>query len=500
MKLTDLLERFSRTLKDEREQAVGRGLDAPVTVTDGRRLATSGTLHLYAFRPVDDATFLEDLPISILLPEESEPVEGFVVASRQLEAREPREILIQSFDTLGETVSSATIIPDAAGFFETAAKRLSEAAIKLGTYSGGPAERLIPWLDPTPESGDPSGRGVTSAVLQTIWTEDLAERRTKLTTLVVALVRQNKRLLLISRNHHSADEMLGTIARAMHGAGLPYKSLLCRYEMPIGKEAAGMALSPLGFEAQMHQFYARSQADKAGLRRKYERFRELTPLLAYKAEKQRDLNEVKLLEWRLLTQLSEVQANIKQVDETLAEYDSLPIWKRLAMQTAGKNVQSLQEYRALYEENVQDLLRELETAKHRIEELTPEAAIPKELRPEYNDLKQEIKRLGGTKRIREMLAAEEGTNRQAFLQNKKVVVTTAGRVVSDPLFGRVRFDMLVADEAPFIPAPFLLAAATLVRERIILSGDTRDIANEPGGAEGLPLWRQQFLPRPSSVA
>jgi hypothetical protein len=200
-----------------------------------------------------------------------------------------------------------------------------------------------------------------------------------------------------------------------------------------------------------------------------------------------------LLEWRLLAQLSDVQGKIKQVEETLSEYESLPVWKRLAMQAAGKNVQTLQEYRGLYEGQVQDLLKEIEQARHRIEELAPEAAIPKELRPEYDELKQEIKRLGGTKRIREMLAAEEGTNRQAFLQNKKVVVTTAGRVLSDPVFKSLRFDMLVADEAPFIPAPFLLATAILARERVILSGDTRDLSHDTG-AKGIPLWPQHVLP------
>jgi len=148
-------------------------------------------------------------------------------------------------------------------------------------------------------------------------------------------------------------------------------------------------------------------------------------------------------------------------------------------------MQSLAEYRALYEQQVQGLLGELETAKHRIDELIPEAAIPKDLRPEYHDLKDEIKKLGGTKQIRELLAAEEGTNRQAFIQNKRVVVTTAARVATDPLFTRVRFDVLIADEVPLIPAPFLLACAGLVRERIVLSGNTNDIATagvwEPTG-------------------
>ena len=93
------------------------------------------------------------------------------------------------------------------------------------------------------------------------------------------------------------------------------------------------------------------------------------------------------------------------------------------------------------------LRKELEIAKARIDELVPEAAVPKDMRPEFEDLKEEIVRLGGTKKIRELLAAEEDTNRQAFIQNRRLVVTTAGRVLGDPLFSRVRFDVLIADNA-----------------------------------------------------
>jgi hypothetical protein len=167
--------------------------------------------------------------------------------------------------------------------------------------------------------------------------------------------------------------------------------------------------------------------------------------LAYKAEKQRDLDEVRLLEWRLLTQVSELQARIKEIDQTRDQYETLPMWKRLAMQTIGKNIETLAEYRAIYERSVQDLLCQLEVAQRRIEELKPEATIPKDLRPEYQELKDDITRLGGSKKIREMLAAEEGTNRQAFIQNKRVVLTTAARVLIDPLFAKVRFDVLIAD-------------------------------------------------------
>jgi len=471
VKALDLLEHFSRLLADQRDGASARGLDAPITVSTGRLVSTAGTLHLYELEVPVEVALPEDLPVTLIPPGDIEPTEGFVVGRRG------RTLLVQTFDAIGRTVAAATLVPDSAGFFDTAARRLAEMARKSEAYTLGPAERLVPLLDPDQPDPEAQARtAVPSAVFSPIWSDDPATRRAKLTALAIELVRADKRLLVVGRDHHAADEALGAIARAMRGAGLPFKSLLSRYELSVQRDASGVPLQDLAFETQMTQFYAKSRADKATLRRKYDRFRELTPLLSYKAEKQRDLNEVKLLEWRLLTQLSDLQAKIKDVDATLAKYEAIPIWKRLAMQAMGKNVASLNEYRRIYEESVQKVLAELEVAKHRIEELSPEAAIPKDIRPEYQELKDEIKKLGGTKKIRELLAAEEGTNRQAFLQTKRVVATTAARVVSDPLFARVRFDMLIADEAPFIPAPYLLAAAGLVRERIVLFGDLRDIA------------------------
>jgi len=114
-------------------------------------------------------------------------------------------------------------------------------------------------------------------------------------------------------------------------------------------------------------------------------------------------------------------------------------------------------------------------AKGRIRQLVPEAAVPRELRQEAEDLKEAVTKLGGTKKIRELLAAEADPNRQAFIQNRRLVAATPVRVASDPLFNRVRFDVLIADEAPRIGAASLLAASGLVRERIIMSGDLREI-------------------------
>jgi hypothetical protein len=464
----DLIQIWTQRLAVEQQQIANSGVDQPITPASGRLLQTVGTIYLYEFTlPVGRSVEI-DTPLSVVPSDDMEPTEGLVLSCRG------NVMLAQTFDAIGPSVEGATIIPDRAGFFATAIERFKEILAQPDAYRLGPADRLASLL--ASSSGAEDAGGPASSILATMWSEAAATRRQKVAAMAIELIRANKRILLVCPDHHAADEVAGTIARAMKAGGLTYKTWISRYEMTLAQQAAGLPIHELGFEAQMHQFYAKSRADKAALRRKYERFRELTPILAYKGQKQKDLDEVRLLEWRLLTQLSDLQAKSKEANATLAEYESLPLLRRLSMQAVGKNVKSLRQYLALYEQQMAGLVKELDVAKARIAELAPEAAVPKDMRPEFEELKEEIIRLGGTKKIRELLAAEEDTNRQAFIQNRRLVITTAERVLGDPLFRRVRFDILIADNAPWISAPGLLGAAGLVRERIVLSGDQRDIA------------------------
>jgi hypothetical protein len=471
----DCLEICAARLDREVQQTNDAGLDTPVIVTRGKLMQSVGGLHVYEFTLPAGCLLSIDLPVSIVPGDEMEATEGVVLSCQD------HVVLVQTVDAIGASVPSATLIPDRAGHLGTIATRLRNMISQADAYNLGPSERLVPLLI---SSGDPGQTALgSSAILTTVWLEDQALRRHKVASLVLELIRANKRILLIGPDHRSSDEMVGTIAKAMKASGLTYKTWISRYEMSIVSQACGIPIHELGFEAQMHQFYAKSRADKASLRRKYDRFRELTPLLAYKGQKQKDLDEVRLLEWRLLTQLSELQAKIKDVTAILTEYENLPLWRRLGMQTVGKNVESLQQYRVLYEQQIRELTKELEIAKVRIDELVPEAAVPKDLRPEFDDLKEDITKLGGTKKIRELLAAEENTNRQAFIQNRRLVISTPARIASDPLFARVRFDVLIVEDAPQIDSTMLLAAAGLVRERIVLSGDLRDLAAHGGWAK-----------------
>jgi len=470
MTARDLLETWALRLEAEQKQICSTAADQPIAQVTGQLLHTIGTLHLYKILLPHGSSIEHDTPLSIIPPDDMEPTEGIVLGGQG------KGILVQTFDAIGQSYVNATVIPDRAGLLATSANRLRDMLARPDSYRLGPADRLAPLLEETAGTEECSAIVTGSSILTTVWADELSTRRQRLAALVIELIRANKRILVCCPDHQAADSLVGTIARAMKAVGLMYKTWVSRYEMALVQQVEGIGIQELGFEAQMHQFYAKARADKAALRRKYDRFRELTPLLAQKRQKQKDLDEVRLLEWRLLTQVNDLQAKIKDVQTTLAEYENLPLFQRLSLQAVGKNVDSFQQYLELYESQSAALKRELDIAKARIDELVPEAAVPKDMRPEFDDLKEEIVRLGGTKKIRELLAAEEDMNRQAFIQNRRIVVTTASRVLNDPLFSRVRFDVLIADEAPWISAANLLGAAGLVRERIVVSGDRRDIA------------------------
>lgn len=464
----ELIESWIGNLEGEHARLVERGQDSPIRASKGRLVRTTGGLHLYEFVVPNGVRMPIDLPISLVPADDTDTTEGIVLCQTG------QSILVQLVDHLGSDGPSVTLVPDQAGLVGTAVARLKEILAKPDLYHLGPAERLAALLQmPAVEVGTSSA---SSSVFTTVWSDDQAVRRQKLGALVMDLVRANKRILLLSPSHEASDELVGMVGRTMKAGGLNPRTWVTRYELPIVPQAAGLDLQELGFEAQMHQFYAKSQGDKASLRQKYDRFRELAPFLSQKEAKQRDLDEVRLLEWRLVTQFREFQVKLAGVDTTLKEFETLPLFQRLAMQAVGKNVDSLKQYRALYQSQLDRLNSEIDVAKGRIQQLVPEAAVPRGQRTECEDLKEQIIKLGGTKKVRELLAAEENPNRQAFVQNRRLVAATPTRVATDPLFGRVRFDVLMVDEAPQIAVPSLLAAAGLVRERIIVSGDPQDIS------------------------
>lgn len=481
MTATEFIEWWITRFDAERARFAETGRDAPVVASRGRLVRTTGGLHLYEFIVPADVQLSVDLPVSIVPDDEADTTEGIVL-------RQTGDSLsVQLVDDLGSDVHSATLVPDQAGLVSTSASRLKDMLAKPDMYHLGPTERLASLLQT--QAIEAEAFPSASSVFTTVWSNDRSFRRQQLGNLAMELIRANKRILLISPDHLECDEMVGVVGRTMKAGGLNHTTWMTRYELPIAAQAGGINLHELGFEAQMYQFYAKSQGNKASLRQKYESFRALAPFLSQKEAKQKDLDEVRLLEWRLLTQLRDVQVRMADVQKTLKDFETLPLFQRLTMQAVGKNVASLKQYGALYQGQMDHLNNELDVAKGRIQQLAPEAAVPRGKRAEFEELKEHITKLGGTKKVRELLTAEEHPNRQAFIQNRRLVAATPVRVASDPLFSRVRFDVLIVDEAPRIAAPALLAAAGLVRERIVVSGDPREIATVGQWAMPQPFTR-----------
>ena len=468
MTARELIEFWICHLESERSRLGQAGHDLPLAATPVRAVQRVGDLHCHEFLLSADVMLREDLPLSVVAPDEPDATEGSVLQ------RTGNKILVQLVEAIRGEPSTVTLVPDLVGLLQQTASRLSDIVGKPNLYDLGPAERVAALLQA--EQSDAERYVSTSSVLTTIWEGDRDHRRQKLATIAMDLIRANKRVLLVSPDHQACDEVTAVIARTMKIGGLNYKTWISRYELPLSQQVGGIDLHPLGFEAQMHQFYAKSQADKASLRNKYDRFRELSPFLAQKEAKQRDLDEVRLLEWRQVTQLRDLQVKMADVVNTQKEFEQLPLLQRLTMQAVGKNADSLKQYGVLYQSQMDQLNHELDMTQQRIQELVPEAAVPRGMRAECEQLKEDITKLGGTKKVRELLAAQEDPNRQAFIQNRRLVTATPTKVASDPLFSRVRFDVLIVDEAPRMAAPALLAAAGLVRERIVVSGDFQDIA------------------------
>jgi len=386
---------------------------------------------------------------------------------------------VKAFDLLPfliRLVADEERTDDPAGFLQKLHQRLEDMLHRPSSYHFSAADRLVPWVAPAPSVTDPMLRStVVTSVLTTIWDADRAARRARLAAVVTDLVKANKRVLLIAPDNRTLAEALLATAQGLRGAGLQYRSFLCCYDPPGIASEGGINLRDLIFDVQVSTFLGKSQADKAGLRRKLERYLELAPILRYKADKQKDLDEVRHLEWRLLTALGDTQAKIKRLENLLAVYECLPLWQRLGMQAMGSNVATMKENCALYETQKQECMNELEVAQARINELKPEAHVDPELRPEYEELRDEIERLGGVTKVREVLVMEEDTKRLPFLQAKRVLAVTPVRVIGDAIFHTIRYDALLVDEGPRIPLPLLLACACLARERIVLAGDPHEL-------------------------
>ena len=112
MKLLDLLQHYSQQLASEKEEAIAKGLDDPIESPQAKKNGKKpGSLNLYTLALPSRMTFLEDIPLTIVPPGDLEPTEGHSL--RHLGGN----ILVQTVDSLGQSVENNTIVPRHIGVF-----------------------------------------------------------------------------------------------------------------------------------------------------------------------------------------------------------------------------------------------------------------------------------------------------------------------------------------------------------------------------------------------
>ena len=133
-----LLETWALRLEAEQKRVSGTALDQPITQVAGPLVDTIGTLHLYELTLPHGSSIEHDTPLSIIPSDDMEPTEGIVLGGQG------HVVLVQTFDTIGQSYADATVVPDQAGVLATSAKRLRDMLAQPDAYRLGPADRLAP--------------------------------------------------------------------------------------------------------------------------------------------------------------------------------------------------------------------------------------------------------------------------------------------------------------------------------------------------------------------
>ena len=80
-----------------------------------------------------------------------------------------------------------------------------------------------------------------------------------------------------------------------------------------------------------------------------------------------------------------------------------------------------------------------------------------------------------TKKIKEIRAALH-TEEQAYVEEAKLVATTASKLYADKLFDEKKYDIVMFDEVSMAYVPQILCAAAFAREHLVCVGDFRQLA------------------------
>jgi putative selenium metabolism hydrolase len=94
---------------------------------------------------------------------------------------------------------------------------------------------------------------------------------------------------------------------------------------------------------------------------------------------------------------------------------------------------------------------------------------------EFSKSKKAVDGFGGESALSKRIEAELAVDEEQILWKKKFVGATLAKLVMNDVFWRVRFDVLLIDEASMVNLPYLAVLSALSTERVIIVGDPQQL-------------------------
>ena len=506
-----LIREFMQALAEEIEAIKKGGGGSIITVYDGVFVRRDGPFFVYVFNTESPLIVMDDAPAEI-------QVGGQRVAG-QIISVQGSEVAVGIENDFGETITQATLITNLWYLLEALRKRYEEilnGERTLDTRLGQRLFGLVPATTRT-DAGElslPASpcllnddqlaaiRTACGSDVHFIWGPPGTGKTQTIGFLIVALLRRNLRVLVVSHTNVATDHAIKNAAELLLGSEDYQSGRLVRFGNISGHVNLPEMVIPdkiverLGQE--LKEQLARLQSDLEKIQAELIPLREIEALLLRQAEAAPKLAALDANLRRSLRELEEAKshasklsAQLEQAEENLAEAKSAGKLKRLVrglnpakLQVRVANLKTelavVQSSMAAAASNQAEILAAIDRAREEQQRCINEAeALLSQHNLDAGGLSARIRQLSNqaeesTAEVR-AIEAELGELLAKIMRDAKVIATSLTKATISKQMDDQKFDAIVVDEASMAPMASLYFATGRASQKAIVVGDFRQL-------------------------
>ena len=346
----------------------------------------------------------------------------------------------------------------------------------------------------TPQDQKEAVRKVLLNRVSFLWGPILSGKTHVLALIAANYVHAGKNVLFAANTNDRVDQTLLRAIELSQDLNLDFTGVATRVGLPLNFNSEQIA--PLSLE---HEVDAQKSEKKKV-------FQERVALLQayWKTKIHQFLHEdfySKLTEMRDRAtenkkQLEKLTEDLAGLRETINRVQNASMLEKLKKGFSKEEISVAQkqigEKQAL-QKRLQSIQQALTTELMRTESQAP---IDSDELREYQAAVKRIGELGGVKKVSDAVEEFAHVDELALLQSKRFVATTVGTALSDQRLRRLKFDLVIVDDAETVQLPTLASLAFLATERMIVAGDPYQLGPEcytPSGPTAELLTQDIFL-------